>query len=178
MIDPSLLSEAIFDHEGARNCLLGMGLTSENVAEQFGVTREVQDKFAVESQRRAYEARKAGKFTSEIAPMKAIVKDKEGNETTVEVKEDDGIRPTTYEQLAKLRAAFKKDGTTTAGNSSQVTDGCAGVLLARRSVAMQHKLPILARCRSYATAGVPPQVMGIGPAYAIPLALSKAGLTT
>lgn len=80
MIDPSLLSEAIFDHEGARNCLLGMGLTSENVAEQFGVTREVQDKFAVESQRRAFEARKAGKFKEEIAPMTALVKDKDGNE--------------------------------------------------------------------------------------------------
>lgn len=108
--------------------------------------------------------------------MKVLVKDKDGNETEAIAAEDDGIRATKIENLQKLKPAFKKDGTTTAGNSSQVTDGCAGILLARRSAALKHGLPILGRFRSYATAGVPPQIMGIGPAFAIPLALEKAGL--
>lgn len=176
MIDPSLLSESIFDHPQARNCLLGMGMTSENVAEAFKITRETQDKFAVESQKKAFEARKKGNFKEEIVPITVTVKDKEGNEKKVTVTEDDGIRQTSVEQLAKLRAAFKKGGTTTAGNSSQVTDGAAAVLFAKRSVAEKLKLPILARWRAYAVAGVPPEIMGIGPAFAIPKALQKAGL--
>ena len=107
-----------------------------------------------------------------------MVKDKDGKETSVLVSEDDGIRKTDLASLQKLKPAFKKDGTTTAGNSSQLTDGAAGVLFARRKVAIAMNLPIIARYRSYAVAGVPAHIMGIGPAFAIPLALSKAGLTT
>lgn len=104
--------------------------------------------------------------------------DKDGNETEVTVDRDDGVRPTTtMESLAKLKPAFKKGGSTTAGNSSQVTDGAAVVILARRSVAVKMGLPIMGRILSYAVAGVPPEIMGVGPAYAIPKALAKAGMT-
>jgi len=106
------------------------------------------------------------------------VTDKDGNETEVTVDRDDGVRPTTtMESLAKLKPAFKKGGSTTAGNSSQVTDGAAVVILARRSVAVKMGLPIMGRILSYAVAGVPPEIMGVGPAYAIPKALAKAGMT-
>eukprot|EP00812_Abedinium_dasypus_P009434 NODE_3124_length_827_cov_232.756477.p2 GENE.NODE_3124_length_827_cov_232.756477~~NODE_3124_length_827_cov_232.756477.p2 ORF type:complete len:196 (+),score=87.62 NODE_3124_length_827_cov_232.756477:3-590(+) len=99
-----------------------------------------------------------------------------GEEVEVVAKIDDGPRPTTKEALAKLKPAFKAGGTTTAGNSSQVTDGAALVLMARRSAARKHGLPILARLRSFSVVGVDPAVMGIGPAVAIPSALKKAGL--
>lgn len=105
------------------------------------------------------------------------MKDKDGNEKEVLVDRDDGMRKeTTLEGLSKLKAAFKKDGTTTAGNSSQVTDGAAAVLLARRDVAKKLGLKIYGRIVSFAVAGVPPEIMGIGPAVAIPAALKKAGL--
>jgi len=132
--------------------------------------------------KKALDAQKKGLFKDEIAPMKVIVleKLKDGTISKQEVlaSEDDGIRPTTLESLTKLPSAFKKGGVSTAGNSSQTTEGAAVVLLAKRSVAEKLKLPILARWVSYAVAGVPPEVMGIGPAFAIPKALEKAGLTT
>lgn len=106
-----------------------------------------------------------------------MIKDKDGNEKEVLVDKDDGIRPeTTLEGLKKLKPAFKKDGTTTAGNSSQVSDGASAILLTRRDVAKKHGLKIYGRIVSYAVAGVPPEIMGVGPAYAIPAALKKAGL--
>lgn len=113
----------------------------------------------------------------EITPYETTIKDKDGNEKKVMVDMDDGCRPqTTIASLAKLKPAFKKNGTSTAGNSSQVTDGAACVFLARRSFAKKHGLPIKGRFLSYAVAGVPPEIMGVGPAYAIPLALEKCGL--
>lgn len=106
-----------------------------------------------------------------------MIKDKDGNEKEVLVDKDDGVRgETTLEGLGKLRAAFKKEGTTTAGNSSQVTDGAAAVLLARRDVAKKLGLKIIGRIIAYNVSGVPPEIMGIGPAVAIPAALKKAGL--
>lgn len=115
---------------------------------------------------------------SEITPYKTIVKDKDGKEKEVLVDRDDGMRAdTSMETLGKLKPAFKKDGTTTAGNSSQITDGAAAVLLARRDVAKKLGLKILGRVVSFSVAGVPPEIMGIGPAVAIPEALKKAGLT-
>ena len=109
---------------------------------------------------------------SEITPYKTTVKDKDGNEKEVLVDRDDGMRAgTSMETLGKLKPAFKKGGTTTAGNSSQVTDGAAAVLLARRDVAKKMGLKIHGRIVSYAVSGVPPEVMGIGPALAIPAAL-------
>lgn len=177
-VNPELISDEVFENEAARNCLLPMGQTSENVAEKFGINRETQDKFAVESHRKAAKAQEEGLFKDEIVPIKAKVKDKDGKVTEVLVNKDDGIRKeTTVEGLKKLRPAFKKDGTTTAGNSSQVTDGAAVVLLAKRSSAEKLGLPILAKFVAYAVAGVPPEVMGIGPAFAIPAVLEKAGMT-
>jgi len=161
----------------AKNCMLPMGLTSENVAEEFGVDRKAQDQMAFESHMKAARAMKEGWTKKEITPYHTIVKDKDGNEKKVLVNKDDGCRPqTTNESLAKLKPVFKKGGTTTAGNSSQVTDGASCILLARRDVAEKHGCKILGRFVSYAVAGVPPHVMGIGPAFAIPAALKKSGL--
>ncbi|GCB83814.1 hypothetical protein scyTo_0024256, partial [Scyliorhinus torazame] len=124
----------------------------------------------------AAKAQRTGIFAAEITPVKTTIRDEAGNEKTITVTQDDGIRAgTTLAGLGKLRPAFKENGTTTAGNSSQVSDGAAAVLVARRSTAIELGLPILGVLRSYAVVGVPPDVMGIGPAYAIPAALEKAG---
>ncbi|NXU87911.1 THIKA thiolase, partial [Xiphorhynchus elegans] len=126
----------------------------------------------------AAKAQQMGLFKSEIVPVKTTVADNQGNQKTIIVSQDEGIRPsTTLEGLAKLKPAFKEDGSTTAGNASQVSDGAAAVLLAKRSKAAQLGLPVLGVLRSFAVVGVPPDVMGIGPAYAIPVAVEKAGLT-
>jgi acetyl-CoA acyltransferase 1 len=175
-IDPEKIAEAVFESETARNCMVPMGITSENVAEKYGIDRKTQDNFAFQSQKKAFNAQKNGLFKDEIYPIKTKVKDQKGEWKNVTVTQDEGIRETTLEALTKLKPAFKKDGTTTAGNSSQTTDGAAVVLLARRSVAKKLGLNILGRLVSYAVSGVPPEIMGIGPAFAIPEALKKAGL--
>lgn len=176
--DPNKMSKGIADNDMAAACLIPMGITSENVAEKWNISREKQDMFAARSHEKALAAQKAGLFDSEIVPVEATVKDKEGNETKVVVKADEGPRAgTTAEGLSKLKPAFKLGGSTTAGNSSQVSDGGALVLLARRSTAKAMNLPILARFRSFAVTGVDPKVMGIGPAVAIPQALQKAGVS-
>ena len=127
------------------------------------------DQMALESHQKAARAQKEGWSQREITPYKTIVKDKDGNEKEVVVDRDDGCRPdTTLEGLGKLKPAFKKDGATTAGNSSQVTDGAAAVHLARRDVAKKLGLKIYGRLLSFTVAGVPPEIMGIGPAVAIP----------
>ena len=177
-VDVNLLSPAVFEHEKAQKCLMPMGITSENVAEQFKVTREKQDSLAVESHQKAVRALKEGWSLKEITPYKTIVKDKDGNEKEVLVDRDDGMREdTTLAGLAKLKPAFKKDGSTTAGNSSQVTDGAAAILMTRRDVAKKLGLKVYGRIIGYSVAGVPPEIMGIGPAVAIPAALKKAGLS-
>ncbi|KAE8076238.1 hypothetical protein FH972_014901 [Carpinus fangiana] len=164
--------------EQAQNCLLPMGITSENVAHRFGVTRQEQDQAAVESHRRAAAATASGKFKDEIIPVPTkIVDPKTGEEKPVTISVDDGIRPNaTLSDLAKLKPVFKKDGTTTAGNSSQVSDGAGAVLLMKRSVALQKGLPILGVFRTFAAVGVDPAIMGVGPAVAIPAAVKAAGL--
>ncbi|KAI4319335.1 hypothetical protein MLD38_032943 [Melastoma candidum] len=162
----------------ARDCLLPMGITSENVAERFGVTRLEQDQAAVESHKRAAAAVASGKFIDEIVPVVTKIKDPQtGEEKTVTISADDGIRPDTdIDTLAKLKPAFKQGGSTTAGNASQVSDGAAAVLLMKRSNALQRGLPILGIFRSFAAVGVEPSVLGIGPAVAIPAAVKSAGL--
>ena len=162
----------------AQNCLLPMGVTSENVAQRFGVSRQEQDQAAVDSHRKAAAATAAGKFKDEIIPVKTkLVDPKTGDEKPITVSVDDGIRPTTtLASLGKLKPVFKKDGTTTAGNSSQVSDGAGAVLLMKRSVAMQKGLPVLGVFRTFAAVGVDPAIMGIGPAVAIPAAVKAAGL--
>jgi acetyl-CoA acyltransferase 1 len=175
--DPSKLSQEILNNDLAKACMIPMGITSENVAEAYNITREKQDQLAVTSHAKALAAQKAGKFDSEIVPVTTKVKDKEGKETQITLAKDEGPREgTTLEGLSKLKPAFKKGGSTTAGNSSQVSDGAALVLLARRSTAQDLGLPILARMRSFAVVGVDPKLMGIGPAFAIPAALEKAQL--
>lgn len=172
------ISSRLLENEKARDCLIPMGITSENVAERFGVSRQKQDAFALASQQKAASAQSRGCFRAEIVPVTTTVLDDKGDKKTITVSQDEGVRPsTTMQGLAKLKPAFKDGGSTTAGNSSQVSDGAAAVLLARRSKAEELGLPILGVLRSYAVVGVPPDVMGIGPAYAIPAALQKAGLT-
>ncbi|KAJ4774199.1 peroxisomal 3-ketoacyl-CoA thiolase 3 [Rhynchospora pubera] len=162
----------------ARDCLLPMGITSENVAHRFGITRQEQDQAAVESHKKAAAAVASGKFKEEIIPVETkIVDPKTGEERQITVIADEGIRPdTSLEVLMKLKPAFTKDGSTTAGNASQVSDGAGAVLLMRRDVAMQKGLPVLGVFRSFAAVGVDPAVMGVGPAVAIPEAVKAAGL--
>ncbi|KAL7315991.1 3-ketoacyl-CoA thiolase with broad chain length specificity [Mucor circinelloides] len=174
----SATSEKIADScAAAADCLIPMGITSENVAAQFNVTRAKQDAFAASSHAKAVAAQKNGWFKEEIVPLEATVTDKEGKETTIIVDRDDGVRPgTTPETLAKLKPAFNENGTTTAGNASQVSDGAAAVLLMKRKTAEKLGLPIVGKYITSAVVGVPPKIMGVGPAYAIPVALERAGL--
>ncbi|KAI5347586.1 hypothetical protein L3X38_000473 [Prunus dulcis] len=163
--------------EQAQNCLLPMGVTSENVAHRFGVSRQEQDQAAVDSHRKAAAATATGKFKDEIIPVATkIVDPKSGEEKPVTISVDDGIRNTTLADLAKLKPVFKKDGSTTAGNSSQVSDGAGAVLLMKRSIAERKGLPILGVFRSFSAVGVDPAIMGVGPAVAIPAAVKAAGL--
>lgn len=164
--------------ELTRSCLMPMGITSENVAAKFGVSRETQDLFAVSSHNKAFDARLKGKFKDEIVTVYTHYKDKDGKMEQVRVYEDDGIRENVHiEDLSRLRPAFKKDGTTTAGNSSQVTDGASAILMMTRKEAMKRNMEILGVFRSFSAVGVDPAIMGIGPAVAIPDAVKKAGLT-
>jgi len=172
------MNSDLFSCKEAADCLLSMGITSENVAAEFGVTRAEQDAFAAQSQIRASRAQKEGLFRDEIVPVTATVKDKDGNTSQVVIDKDDGIRETTAESLAKLKPAFKKEGSTTAGNSSQVSDGAAAILVMTRAEARKRGLKPLGKFHSFAVVGVPPYVMGIGPAFAIPVALRQAGLST
>uniref|UniRef100_A0A6I8PD17 Acetyl-CoA acyltransferase 1 n=1 Tax=Ornithorhynchus anatinus TaxID=9258 RepID=A0A6I8PD17_ORNAN len=171
--NPGNVTSRLLENEKARDCLIPMGITSENVAERFGISRQKQDAFALASQQKAARAQRQGLFKEEIVPMTTTVLDERGQAQKLTVEQDEGIRAaTTLEGLAKLKPAFKEGGSTTAGNSSQVSDGAAAVLLARRARARELGLPVLGVLRSYAVVGVPPDVMGIGPAYAIPAALA------
>ena len=157
---------------------MNMGLTAERVAAQYGVTRSAQDEFALRSQQRAAAALDSGKFRDEIV---AVALDQSGGADGVpagklEVDEHPR-RDTTLSGLAALRPAFKQGGTVTAGNSSPLSDGAAAVLVMERSVAEAHGMRPLLRFVSFAVAGVPPELMGIGPVKAVPKALARAGLT-
>ncbi|WP_127902673.1 acetyl-CoA C-acetyltransferase [Solirhodobacter olei] len=148
-----------------------MGQTAENVAEKWQISRDMQDEFALASQNKAEAAQKAGKFADEIVAF--TVKTRKG-ETVVE--NDEYIRHgATIENMQKLRPAFAKDGTVTAGNASGINDGAAGVLLMSEAEAEKRGLTPLARIASYATAGLDPSIMGVGPIFASRKALEKAG---
>ena len=151
-----------------------MGITAENVAERWKITREDQDAFALESQRRAAAAQATGAFREEIVPVNVP-----GRKGVVVFAEDEHVRPdTTAEALAKLKPAFKPEGgTVTAGNSSGLNDGAALLAVTTEDYAKEHGLPVLARILSYATVGVEPAVMGMGPAAAVPAALIRAGMS-
>ncbi|MDQ1611924.1 MAG: acetyl-CoA acyltransferase [Pyrinomonadaceae bacterium] len=161
---------------------LNMGLATENVARKYEVSREEQDEFSYQSHRRAAAAQDAGKFDDEIVPLKVVFEEldergrKQRREMTFE--RDEGVRrDTSAEGLAKLRPAFHAQGTITAGNASQMSDGAAAAVVMSDERARALGLQPLARFVAYATAGCPPEEMGIGPVYAIPKALKIAGLT-
>ncbi|KAI5124146.1 hypothetical protein M0805_000956 [Coniferiporia weirii] len=175
------LSEEIMAHNIAKDCTQPMGWTSENVAEDFNISREDMDAFAALSFQRAEAAQKSGVFAGEIAPFTTMRLNPEtGRKEKVVVEWDDGIRAGTMkETLAKVKSAFPQwgGGKTTGGNASQVTDGAAAVLLMTRRKAEELGLKILAKHVTTAVAGLAPRVMGIGPTFAIPAALKKAGIT-
>lgn len=151
-----------------------MGITAENLVEKYGLTRELQDAFAAESQRKAAAAIEAGRFREEITPI--LIPQRKGEPVAFAI--DEQPRPgTTAETLAKLKPAFKKDGTVTAGNASTLNDGAAAVLLMSADKARALGLPVLARIAAYANAGVDPAIMGIGPVSATRRCLDKAGWT-
>ena len=149
-----------------------MGITAENLAERYGITRAQQDAFAADSQRKAAEAIAAGRFQDEITPIS--IPQRKGDPVLFDTDEQPRAG-TTAEALAKLRPAFKKDGTVTAGNASTINDGAAVLLLASAQKAKALGLPVLAWIRGYASAGVDPAVMGIGPVPATQKTLNKAG---
>ena len=152
----------------------GMGNTAENLVQKFDISREAQDKFAAWSQQKAAKARESGRLAEEIVPVEIPRRKQE----PIPFKDDEFIRPTTTpEVLAKLRPAFKKDGSVTAGNSSGLNDGAAAMLIASGKGVKDHNLKPMARIVSSGVAGVEPRIMGIGPVYASEIALKKAGLT-
>ncbi|KAH0535928.1 hypothetical protein FGG08_007171 [Glutinoglossum americanum] len=166
--------------QDAADCLQPMGQTSENVGKDFNITREKQDRYAAESYRRAEVAQKAGLFNDEIVPITTTVKDpKTGEAKEVTLTRDEGPRyGTTFEGLSKIRPAFAAFGDkSTGGNSSQVTDGAAAILMMKRSKAHELGQPILAKFVGATVAGVPPRIMGIGPSVAIPKLLNQYHLT-
>jgi acetyl-CoA acyltransferase len=159
-----------------------MGLTAENVVDKYGVSRQDQDQFSLLSHQRATAAVEAGVFDAQIVPLEVSVVGPGGNGSqlvkTFVFKRDEGPRAdTTIEALGRLKPAFREGGTVTAGNSSQVSDGAAAVVIMSRAKANALGVKPLARFVSYAVGGVPPEIMGIGPVVAIPKALKLAGMT-
>ncbi|HEV2538689.1 MAG TPA: acetyl-CoA C-acyltransferase [Frateuria sp.] len=179
------MNPAIFDNEHV-GIAYGMGITAENVAKQWKVSREDQDAFAARSHERALAAQAAGEFKDEITPFQLddhypdLVNDTIVTDSRV-ISQDEGPRPgSTPEVLAKLKPVFRNGqcgGSVTAGNSSQMSDGAGAVLIASEKAVKEYNLQPLARFVGYAVAGVPPEVMGIGPKEAIPLALKRTGIS-
>ncbi len=160
----------------------GMGLTAEKVAQQWKVSREAQDEFAYQSHMKAIAAMKAGEFANEITPIDVAERsvDLESADVSIATRTvniDEGARPdTTLEGLAKLRTVFAARGSVTAGNSSQTSDGAGALIVVSEAALKRYNLKPLARFVGYASRGVPPHIMGIGPVEAIPAALKNAGL--
>ena len=176
------MNPAIFTRDENIGIAYGMGLTAENVAKQWKVSREDQDAFALQSHQRALAAQAAGEFTDEMTPVEIVERfpDLATGEIITRkrtVSLDEGPRAdTSLEGLAKLRPVFAARGSVTAGNSSQMSDGAAAVLLMSEAALKRYDLAPIARFASFAVAGVPPEVMGIGPVEAIPRALARAGV--
>ena len=177
-----VISPAVFAADENVGIAYGMGLTAEKVAQQWQISREAQDAFAAESHRRACAAIAAGHFKAEIEPYAVVDHLPDGHSGAVRerrrlAQDDEGARAdVTAESLAKLRPVFHAKGSVTAGNASQMSDGAAAVLLVSEKVLKQFNLQPLARFCSFAVAGVPPEIMGIGPIAAIPKALQQAGI--
>ncbi|WP_144554684.1 acetyl-CoA C-acetyltransferase [Bacillus sp. X1(2014)] len=167
--------------ETAPQYYMGMGHTAEQVAMKYGITREDQDAFAVRSHQKATKAIAEGKFVDEIVPVDVTIRtvgnDNNLVEKTIQFSMDEGVRPdTNLETLGKLRPAFSVSGTVTAGNASQTSDGAAALMVMDREKAESLGLKPLAKFRSFAVGGVPPEIMGVGPVVAIPKAVKLAGL--
>ncbi|NLY80223.1 MAG: acetyl-CoA C-acetyltransferase [Lysinibacillus sp.] len=168
--------------EEAPQYYMSMGHTAEEVAKRYGVSREDQDEFAVRSHELAHKAIQEGKFNDEIVPIDVVQYYEDENNVLKEKRftfsMDEGVRPdTSMEVLSKLRPAFSLNGTVTAGNASQTSDGAAALLVMDREEAEKQGLKPMAKFLSFAVGGVPPEVMGIGPIEAVPKALKLAGLT-
>tara|TARA_B100001964_G_scaffold166066_1_gene182398 strand:+ start:2552 stop:3736 length:1185 start_codon:yes stop_codon:yes gene_type:complete len=160
---------------------MNMGLTAERVADEFEVSRQAQDEFALRSHQRAVAATEAGKFKEEIVPVvfEEVSAGENGSQKRREItfEVDEHLRAdTTLEGLAKLRPVFKESGTVTAGNASPLSDGAAGVIVMERDTAEKKGLTPLLRFLGFGVAGVPPEIMGIGPVKAVPKALARTGL--
>jgi acetyl-CoA acyltransferase len=167
--------------ESAPEYYMGMGHTAEEVAKKYGITREDQDAFAVRSHQKAAKAIQEGKFVDEIVPVevtfRSVGKDNKLVERTIQFAQDEGVRPdTNVQSLAKLRPAFSVTGSVTAGNASQTSDGAAALMIMDREKAESLGLKPLAKFRSFAVGGVPPEIMGVGPVVAVPKAVKLAGL--
>ncbi len=173
----------IFERDENIGIAYGMGMTAEKVATQWKISREAQDEFALASHQKAIAAQQAGEFKDEITPIEVVEKfpnlgTRELDVKTKTVALDEGARAdSTIEALAKLRPAFAAKGSVTAGNSSQTSDGAGALILVSEKALKEYQLTPLARFMSFAIRGVPPEIMGIGPKEAIPLALKHAGLT-
>lgn len=176
-----VLSSKITTHPISSQNLQPMGQTSENVAGDFGISREKMDQFAATSFQRAEKSQKEGWVKDEIVPIKVQFKDpKTGVVQEKVIDTDDGVRyGTTAESLGKIRAAFPQwsPSQTTGGNASQITDGAAAILLMKRSKAEEIGQPIVGKFCGATIVGLEPRIMGIGPSYAIPKILGKTGLT-
>ncbi|POV95131.1 hypothetical protein PSTT_16437, partial [Puccinia striiformis] len=171
---PTDLSSPVQD---ARDCLLPMGLTSEAVAEKYGIERAAQDEFSLSSHLKASAAVDGGQFVEEIAPIQVNYINEDGSTVKKMVSKDEGIRPgLTLEKLSHLKPAFKSDGRSTAGNSFQISDGASAVTLMRRSMADQLGIKPLAKFVGSTVVGVPPRIMGVGPAFSTPALLTRFGL--
>lgn len=165
MKPPEVDWKSMGSNKEAMECIIPMGVTSENVVKEYGLGRNALDQFSVQSHKKAAKAQAAGKFDAEIVSVGSVTK-------------DDGIRAnSSLEALSKLKPAFEENGVTTAGNSSQTTDGAAAVVLTTRREAMQRRLPIMGVWRGFTITGVPPRIMGIGPAIAIPKVLRQCQLS-
>jgi acetyl-CoA acyltransferase len=167
--------------ETAPQYYMGMGHTAEQVAMKYGISREDQDVFAVRSHQRAAQAIAEGKFVDEIVPVDVTIRtvgnDNKLVEKTIQFSQDEGVRPdTNLQTLGKLRPAFSVTGSVTAGNASQTSDGAAALMVMDREKAEGLGLKPLAKFRSFAVGGVPPEIMGVGPVVAIPKAVKLAGL--
>ena len=161
----------------AQNVLMPMGITSENVAKKFGISREDQDAFALQSHLKANKATESGHFLNEIIPIKARTNNEDEPLNIVEVSKDDGVRGgSTLEKLASLKPVFAEDGTTTAGNSSQISDGASAVIITTRDNAEKIGVKPIARFVGSSVAGVPSDLMGIGPSAAVPQLLNRLNL--
>lgn len=175
----SEFSELLESHPEAANCKVPMGVLSEQMAKDRGVSRASQDAFAANSYQKALKAQQQGLFDQEILPLKVKFEDPKSGETKeIVVDKDDGVRPgITAESLGKIKPAFAKDGSIHAGNASQISDGAAAVLLMKRSTAQRLGQPILGKYVAASIVGVKPLLMGVGPWKAIPKVFELTGIT-